>query len=1343
MNIFLQIGIGLIPGTAVALLLLFKRKAFNIGKILLNLFLVAVCAGGIYLGACKPFEFSPMKNEIKETKLSAKELLSLANGLTLKGAYDEAKEILSVYIKKEGYDDESRLLSARIDMATGNYDAAFGIYQFLSINSDLVKNDDDEYKAIEVLGENLPAQIASMEYLESMGEDPKDYGYEASIEKLKKKTEKYDDDKIKKIVKNAIEEDYEISEQIEDISEAIAGVSVKNTDNEEGKQDKAYRVFDRIAEEYPEYLSLDTVSKAKIEADVKAGKYDEIAQNLSEASSYHELMVAAELYMNDIIRSNDFPETFNNLGIIDQEVVENQIELVYENLSQDLGKTERKQLKQRVEAVSKNFDEPELMSVKELLNNKIQNDSVSEDSKIYLEIAKIEDYLENEATSNGYISEALYTAGDSRDGAYADAMNNVVNIIQNKEDSEAVKQISEFVQKAMENSMTVDVSSVVPVNEEFKQNVVDYSNMLKAAVSIGYINSDGFPNMLAKVQLTSGYSPDMTKLKEILKVSDCGIEISEFELNKVDYDETDVILVCDVSGSMSGNIGQLQDAVKTFVEDMGENEKIGVISFDSAVLDTRPLGSSREELISFADSLSSRGGTAMYDATLNAISMFEDNPKHNNVIILMSDGQDNDSHKVEEINSELGAAAIDKGITIYTLGLGSEIDTEYLSTIASCANGSFLYVEQADSLKRFYENLHAQVNNQYEIKYVASDTVKLLNRSLEISIPDENKSDTKYYNLKAGESVSTSKDLTLGFGKTVSGLTPGMIYQTKQEVAVKIKGEGFTQSDKIKVRLKGITDYSMPAEYIDAQTLEFKVPGNISADKYDVFVTLDNQTITLKNGFIVEKTGNLQSIKFGEYVFTASNISKTGDTYELSGNVTMNEWLRFNQNLTINGDLEGTSIKVKDTAGSKVFLNKCTDSDSFAYSMALKNIPVSVPALGEFVLYNDWHSGDSSDDFTVDDIRTVSLKVDKLIMFDAPCINVYPSNLMVKYETGTTLFPFQESLITACGGDKDNLFMFSYSGKMAVTNENIGLIMNIEAESGDNFGQKTINFFNEPVKLNGDIRASIDTGANEYSLGGKLKFSMLSDKSAGIGADVSWKSGLVDKVKLNVDVPVEIEGVVPTKLSDFWGEAANISDAVSSHKYGAIELSGGLTAELVSVSAISPKMAKYLGDICLVQIPDATVTCSFDPFKLTAEADALLFEQIKLLSIRAGIGNVDYYNELLNIAGPVRGGFINVTQGITYDNDDDSHFKFNLAGTSEVDFHNRFAGIYSSGELSYDISWWIFDKETKYNGDAAFGLYTTEDGKLQLIYKSKYVNDKGKIDGDYKYIDEDHWWKLF
>lgn len=1339
MNIFLQIGLGLIPGAIIPVVLMIKRKALSLGRVLFALLMLVLCAGCICFGTFKPLPIWEEQPENNSTGLSSKELMTLANAFTVEGALNEAAEVLDIYSQEYGYDEESRLLNARIALREGRFDAAAGLYQFLNINSKLISEDSEELEAANLLSQNLPAKLAMYDYMERHGENPEEYGYVESDEKAEKKYEKLDEKKIDKIVRSAIEEEYKIPDEIEDIAEAVAKVSAPmNTLLGDEKKDRYYKTFDRIAEEYPEYMNLEVFGKAKIKADVLAEKYDNVVRNLSENSTYHELMIASELYINDIVRGSDFPDEFTDFGILGPEPVEERIDAIYENISEDMGKTERRKLKERIKALSEAVDEPELMTLKSLLAGQSAINPYVDESKVYLEIAKIEDYLNNESSSNGYFSDALYSANQSEDAAYADAMGNVVNIIQNKEDSEAVKLISEFVDKALQNSLTVDVGDVVPVNEEFEQNVVDYSSMLKAAVSIGYIYTESFPQIISRVQISSNHATKPEEIKASLKVTDCGIDISEFELSKVDYDESNIMLVCDISGSMSGNMSDLKTAVATFVEDAGDDENIGVVTFSNSICDIIPLGSSKDELLSFAEAMGAGGGTDMYNATLSTVDLFDNNPKHNNVIILMSDGQDNNPKSLETIKDELGAAALSKGVTIYTLGLGSGIDAEYLSAIASCANGSCLYVEQADSLEKFYENLHAQVYNQYELKYTAVDTTRLLGRTLEISLPDENKSDIKTYNLKNDSDVTVSGDLSLGSERNVTGLDPNMIYQTKQEVKVKINGGGFTATDKVTVKLDGTVDYTMDASFVDSDTLLITVPSNISLDVYDVIVTCDNKSVTLKKGFSVVKPGSMKSLKFGPYTFTAADITSSGNQYELTGNVTMNGWLKFNGSITVTGDVDnGTEISVSDYSGSRISIEKNSDPESFAYRLAKSGKSISVPALGDFRLYNDYVHITDYENYLVDDIRSTDLEIASLILLEAPYINIYPDCMSLKFGLGTTMFPYQEKIMNACYGAGESLFKVKIDdGEAIISNENVGLVFNMEAGNNDDDSRGiALNFFNSPVEVKGGLKAAVNTYKDEYSLEGKIKFEIMDNEETGVGGKIGWKDGGVDDVKVVASIPVKIKCVVPTELTDFSIEAGNLAEVVKTGSFGKIELTGGLSVKVGSLDAISSFLGGLLDHAAILEIPNAALKAKFSPFGLNASADVNLLGKVKLGHAEADIGKFNYpANPLISFAEPVIGGRLETQAGVDYDS---GHLiKLKLMGNGEANFHTKFVGMYYNGEFAYDIGFWSISDEDMKRGDAAFGYMRPDNSIGELFFTFKYTEDD-KIIRKFYYIDDE------
>ena len=50
MNIYLQLGLGLLPGAVVATVLLVKRKAFQVQKIIISLLLLVLSGGLLFRG---------------------------------------------------------------------------------------------------------------------------------------------------------------------------------------------------------------------------------------------------------------------------------------------------------------------------------------------------------------------------------------------------------------------------------------------------------------------------------------------------------------------------------------------------------------------------------------------------------------------------------------------------------------------------------------------------------------------------------------------------------------------------------------------------------------------------------------------------------------------------------------------------------------------------------------------------------------------------------------------------------------------------------------------------------------------------------------------------------------------------------------------------------------------------------------------------------------------------------------------------------------------------------------------------------------------------------------------
>lgn len=1361
MNILLQVGIGLLPGTIVTLFLLAKRKAIRFTRILAALVLIGINGLFLYSGIVSGNDGDEYAESVDKEKMMA-----FSNSLYCEKAYNLAKEVLEDYSERFGYDDECRLMFARIYLAAGDYVRANGLYKYLVSNTDLVDSNDEEVEYAADRAVYSESDLATISYLADNGENVEDYGYtDSSYDEISAVFQK-DEDSVISAVGSSIKKQYDFDDgYLADCAKAVYGIDTYYSgyqyDEESGGQDSSYaaykKTFKEIAGEEPELLDISCVKKAYLKLNALDGNFDNMVADLDDNSSYHELMVAAELYMSGLVKDSDFPEEYRTIDKTKASAVKKQLSKIYEDNKDESSVQENKRLKERVDAVGELMENPVMGALKEKLTDAADDEAGTDRTKVYLELAKIESYFGNETSTNSDLSVAIFDSQICEDDEYVDAMAKIISVINNDgtENTDEIKNVSEYVGTVLDNSLTIDVEGIIAAGssvdgeasedeqdetadesfrEKFGQTAVDYVSKAKSAITIGKIDTTDFEKVKAKVQISSDYITDLESLKKVLKIYDCGAEITDYTLEKIDYSSSNILLCCDVSGSMSGNIGDLKDAVITFVEDKNSDEDISVVTFDDSIVDTKPFGTSDEELKNFAQDMRALGGTDMFSAVLSCLNNFSYSGTENNILILMTDGQDNNPKSAEDIYAQIGSLAEKKGVTIYTLGLGSEVDTAYLTTIAASGNGDFVYVSDSSSLTSFYDMLHEQLYDQYELTYNAIDTITMDNRTLEVSLPSENLKDIKMYSLG-----DEKEDENVLENVSVFGMSPCLVKNGSSAVDVKLKGEGFGKDDSVTVKLNGNIDYTLSTEYVDSQTIRVSVPSTIAVDIYNVEVTINGKRKVIQDGFEVAGDGET-TVKFGPYVFTAAKRTDNSDgSITLKGNVMLNGWLHFRGSLTIEGDYENDqSIRVTDSSGSYVPYDTAT-ATGLANVIAASGTNLYIPALHTFKLYNDQAHLYDYGNYQVDDIATGALELFQMMSFDSPVIRLYPNSIGIYMETGTTMLPYQNQILKACG-DSASIFKFSFDGSGQITDKQIGVVLDISAGDADDeeFNRKA-NLFGSSIYYNGSISAKINTLKNEYSLGAMVRMAFFAQQS-GIGLDVSWKGGLlnVDSVKLSLSPARDLKfpGTIPLTANDFSFMVSDIQTAVENHDWKNIKFTGSATISSGKVKEYIPQLEKFIGDVTLLEMPGTTAAFRVSPFLVEADAKLNLFKEITIAQASVKLGTFDYSNTLLDLDSESVSGFSgSLKTGIEW-NSANGRIKLEMSGTTEVDVHSRFGGVCNTGTCEYDINWWLINTEKSINGQSVFGLYTTHSDKRELVFAMKYTADNGKIKGFFYYIDE-------
>ncbi len=218
--------------------------------------------------------------------------------------------------------------------------------------------------------------------------------------------------------------------------------------------------------------------------------------------------------------------------------------------------------------------------------------------------------------------------------------------------------------------------------------------------------------------------------------------------------EGTIILTVDVSGSMTATDLQpnrmeaAKAAARAFVEKQPETVQVGIVSFSDNAFVVQPPTDDKDALLSAINRLNYQRGTAIgrgLVASLEAIAEKngepseinlnpdEDQSNNNNnaapqptpmpkgqyqnaIIVLLTDGENNQWPEPVEI----AQIAADRGIRVYTVGIGSEegaivriqgrairtrLDEQTLRTIAEMTDGIYYNAQTETDLVKVYETL--------------------------------------------------------------------------------------------------------------------------------------------------------------------------------------------------------------------------------------------------------------------------------------------------------------------------------------------------------------------------------------------------------------------------------------------------------------------------------------------------------------------------------------------------------------------------------------------------------------------------------------------------------------
>ncbi len=183
---------------------------------------------------------------------------------------------------------------------------------------------------------------------------------------------------------------------------------------------------------------------------------------------------------------------------------------------------------------------------------------------------------------------------------------------------------------------------------------------------------------------------------------------------EADEDEViprDIILVLDTSGSMAGEkLEQAKEALTYVLEHLNREDRFNVIAFSTGLRQyaagLRP-ASEADEAIAWVERLEAVGGTDINRALLEAFGQVEERPT---VLIFLTDGLPTEG--VTEIGTIIAhaQAAAPENVRLFPFGVGDDVNTTLLDTLAQQHAGASSYVRPGEQIGEEVSGFYAKIS---------------------------------------------------------------------------------------------------------------------------------------------------------------------------------------------------------------------------------------------------------------------------------------------------------------------------------------------------------------------------------------------------------------------------------------------------------------------------------------------------------------------------------------------------------------------------------------------------------------------------------------------------------
>ncbi len=255
-------------------------------------------------------------------------------------------------------------------------------------------------------------------------------------------------------------------------------------------------------------------------------------------------------------------------------------------------------------------------------------------------------------------------------------------------------------------------------------------------LKVKQISLEQFPIIELTISIESDWGAPIPVDTAGLSLTEDGLAVGDLTVRAQDSVPVPIhtVIVLDKSGSMKGQaMEQARIGATRFVDMMRGEDKSAYITFDTQVNLVEDFSMDRERLKEKIMATRPGSDTALLNAVYQALELFAASPQEGvRLVLLLTDGRENKSQRTMD---EVLTLASGQNCSIFTIGLGDQIQSQMLKELAVRTEGNYYPALDPSQLKTIYEQISLLLHSQLNLRFTTSKEMDDQWRKLKIDVP--------------------------------------------------------------------------------------------------------------------------------------------------------------------------------------------------------------------------------------------------------------------------------------------------------------------------------------------------------------------------------------------------------------------------------------------------------------------------------------------------------------------------------------------------------------------------------------------------------------------------------